>query len=70
MLKINYQCDYCGKLEKGYTDENPPPGKGWFTLGYKMPNTELSQGDWIVTHHFCSSQCMDNAVSVKKGEAK
>jgi len=66
-----YKCDNCGKEAK---DVVPA---GWFLLGFAMiKHLQFPEGiklktpiankpDWQITHHFCSEQCMNEAVKVK-----
>lgn len=71
MQKISFICDNCGRevVAQGVPCD-------WFILGfYKvrcMGDTELklktpirTQPQWQETHHFCTSECMDEAVKVK-----
>jgi len=60
--KLELTCDYCGKTAKGDEYHYGLP-KGWYVLGFHC-QSYLAYDDWRITHHFCSSECMDKAVKV------
>lgn len=70
MKKIIYCCDNCDAKAEDYLPAN------WFILGFaqvksiEMPDIKLRRPlmkfpyDWQETHHFCSEECMNEAVKV------
>ena len=70
MKKEIYICDNCGKEA-----ENIVP-TGWYILAFAVvkdietPNVKLKNPIrmnpvWNETHHFCSAECIDEAVKIK-----
>jgi len=55
-------CDYCGKVSKGDEHHFNLP-KGWFVLGFHCQSF-VAPEEWRVTHHFCSSECLNSGVRV------
>ena len=62
MKTLELTCDYCGKTEKGDESHFDLP-KGWYLVGYHC-QTYAGYDDWRVKFHFCSLNCMNNAVTV------
>ena len=50
-------CDNCGKIVDGEGMPVRLP-KGWCVLGYHKQSF-AAYDDWRITHHFCSSECLD-----------
>lgn len=67
MRTLELTCDCCGKTEDG-DDHHFALPKGWYLVGYHGQKF-AAYDDWRVTHHFCSTECMDkimNATISKK----
>ncbi len=64
MRTLELTCDNCGKKAKGDEYHYGLP-KGWYVLAYHC-QSYLAHDDWRVTHHFCSLECMTEAVKVKE----
>ena len=63
MVEVNQLiCDNYGKTENGEPTYFRLP-EGWYLLVYQC-RSFAGYDDWRVTHHFCSSECMDAAVKV------
>lgn len=64
MKIVELMCDYCEKRAKGDDCHFNLP-KGWFVLGFHSQSF-VAADDWRVTHHFCSSECLDRAIKITK----
>jgi len=70
MEEIKYICDNCK------TEAKDTVPAGWFLLGFaRIKELQFPSGiklkypihdkpEWLVTHHFCSEDCMNGAVKV------
>jgi len=61
MKKQELVCDGCGKTSEGDAQHFKLP-KGWYVLGFHAQSF-VAPDDWRVTHHFCSSECLDKVMN-------
>jgi len=62
MRKLELICDSCGKTAKGDEEHCNLP-EGWYIVGYHAQSF-VAYDDWRVTHHFCSSECLNKVMDV------
>ena len=64
MKKQELVCDGCGKTAKGDEQHFKLP-KGWYVMGFHAQSF-VAPDDWRVTHHFCSSECLEKVMNAPK----
>ena len=62
MEKVLLICDFCKKEKQVLDQSNFSLPIDWYALAYRKGLFCID--DWRITHHFCSLECMKNAIKI------